>query len=110
MMYHAYTVYDRKSLQYNPPFFMVADGAAVRAFQELANDPETSVGRHPGDYVLYRVGDYDDASGQLLPGTPTHVSDALPLVRVQAALPFDRPLRSDAVSNGSAADPVPFKE
>ncbi|WNK12512.1 MAG: nonstructural protein [Microvirus sp.] len=89
-MLHAYTVYDRKALQYHAPWFAVTDGAAVRSFADLANDPSTTVGRHPGDYVLYRLGSYDDAAGLLLPSTaPVHVSDALPLVRAQPELPID---------------------
>lgn len=105
MILHAYTIYDRKALQYHAPFFAVADGAALRSFMDLANDPQTTVGRHPGDYVLYRCGSYDDASGQLLPVSALdHVSDALPLVRPQHPLPFDQPHRP----NGSAADNLTF--
>lgn len=99
MILHAYTIYDRKALQYHSPFFAVADGAALRSFMDLANDPNTSVGRHPGDYVLYRCGAYDDASGSMLPVSALeHVSDALPLVRAQSGLPFDqvRLQRTDA--------------
>lgn len=87
MNLYAYSVYDRKALQYHAPFFAVADGSAVRSFQDLANDNNTTVGRHPGDYVLYKVGTYDDAKGALLPLSPIeHVCDALSLVRVQAPL------------------------
>lgn len=103
MILHAYTIYDRKALQYHAPFFAVADGAALRSFMDLANDPQTSVGRHPGDYVLYRCGAYDDAAGLLLPIAPVeHVSDALPLVRATQALPFDRPHLTDAANKNGA--------
>lgn len=87
MNLHAYSIYDRKALQYHPPFFAAADGSAARTFQDLANDPQTTIGRHPSDYVLYRVGGWDDATGILsvdLP--PQHVVDALSLVRAQPAL------------------------
>lgn len=90
MIVNAYTIYDRKALTYSPPFFAVADGAAVRMFQDLAGDNGTQVGRHPGDFVLYRCGAYDDASGSLLPVTALqHIVDALALVSRQSALPFD---------------------
>ena len=82
MIIHAYTIYDRKALQYHSPFFAVADGAALRSFSDLANDPNTTIGKHPGDYVLYRAGAWDDASGQLLPVTVLeHIADASALVR-----------------------------
>lgn len=85
MILHAYSVYDRKALSYYAPFFAVADGAALRSFMDLANDPQTNVGRHPGDYVLYRVGGFDDSSGLLLPVVNIeHISDAMALVKQQA--------------------------
>lgn len=90
MIHHAFTIYDRKALIYSPPFFAVADGAAVRMFQDLVGDSGTQVGRHPGDFVLYRCGGYDDSNGSLLPVTALeHIVDALALVPRGAPLPFD---------------------
>lgn len=98
MILHAYSVYDRKALQYHAPFFAVTDGAALRSFMELANDPNTMVGRHPADYVLFRCGAFDDSAGGLLPSSPIeHVSDALPLVRPQPSI-----FPADAKPNGAA--------
>lgn len=96
MILHAYSIYDRKSLHYHSPFFAVADGAALRSFMDLANDTQTTIGRHPIDYVLYRVGGFDDASGLLLPTTgPEHVSDALPLVREQRTFDYSAPVNAN---------------
>lgn len=105
MILHAYTIYDRKALQYHQPFFAVADGAAVRMLSDIANDPNTSIGRHPSDYVLYRCGGYDDSNGQLLPVTALqHITDALPLVQARSSLPFDpQPLAAAR----TAPQPVP---
>lgn len=92
---NAYTIYDRKALTYSPPFFQVADGAAVRMFQDLVGDTNTNVGRHPGDFVLFRCGAYDDSNGSLLPVTALqHLVDAAALVPVQPPLPFDPPRRT----------------
>lgn len=104
MNLYAYTVYDRKALQYHAPFFAVADGAAVRSFMDLANDLQTNVGRHPGDYVLYRCGAYNDLNGELLSvGALVHIADALSLVRQQPTI-FDPPARTDAA--GVRPEPV----
>lgn len=90
MMQHAYTLYDRKALIYSPPFWAVADGAAVRIVQDLASTTDNQVGRHPGDFVLYRCGGYDDSSGQLLPVTALqHIVDVLALAPRPNPLPFD---------------------
>jgi len=95
MLLKAYSIYDRKALQYHAPFFSTADAAAVRSLTDLANDTSTTVGRHPDDYVLYCVGTFDDASGGLLSGgvPPAHVVDAITLVRHQPSLfPASAPL------------------
>lgn len=101
MIINAYTLYDRKALSYSPPFFAVSDGVAVRMLGDLAQDTNTTVGRHPADYVLYRCGAYDDQSGSLLPVSALqHIIDALAVLPQQGALPFAGPHRSDA--NGAA--------
>lgn len=83
MRINAYTLYDRKSLVYHNPFFALTDGAATRIVSDIVGDPNTSVGRHPNDYVLYRVGTYDDSLGLMLSESPIqHVIDANALVRI----------------------------
>lgn len=89
MLLRAYSIFDNKALQYNPPFYAATDGAAVRSLQDIVNDPNTSVGRHPADYILYCVGTWDDGKGRFEPMSPLlHVMDAISLVRIQKDLPF----------------------
>lgn len=89
MLLRCYSVFDRKALQYFPPFHSSTDGAAVRSFGDLANDPATNVGRHPNDFVLFYVGEYDDQKGAMLPVSPlVHVADAIALVQVAPPLPL----------------------
>ncbi|UDN67749.1 nonstructural protein [robinz microvirus RP_107] len=86
MVLHGYSIFDRKAMVYHAPFFAVSDGSASRSVADLASDTNTTVGRHPGDYVLYRVGGWDDAAGILLPIVPiVHVVDALSLVPARPA-------------------------
>lgn len=89
MLIRAYTVYDNKALVYAPPFFAATDGAAVRMFQDVANDLNTSIGQHPGDFSLWWCGMYDDQKGIFQPNVPlAHVIDAAALVKAQAVLPL----------------------
>jgi len=84
MKTNAYTIYDRKALIYNAPFFVATDGVATRELSNLVNDPNTTIGRHPNDYVLYCCGAYDDQLGSLLPESPLrHVMDASALVKLE---------------------------
>lgn len=89
MILNAYAIFDRKALQYHPPFFASTDGAAVRSLGDLVGDLNTTVGRHPNDYVLFLVGRYDDQNGSFLPISPlVHVVDAISLAPAKHELPF----------------------
>lgn len=94
MILKAYSLFDNKALQYHPPFYASTDAAAIRAVRDLVDDPNTSVGRHPKDYTLYNVGQYDDSNGLFMAQQPLmHVVDAVALVRLDsppATLPFVR--------------------
>lgn len=67
MKLNAYCVFDSKVEAYLTPFFMRADGEATRACQQAMSDPNHNFCRYPADYTLFRVGEFDDASGRLLP-------------------------------------------
>lgn len=106
-MLYCYSIFDRKALQYHPPFHASTDGSAVRSFADLVNDASSTISRHPGDYVLYRIGTYDDQKGQMLGIWPlVHVIDAIALVPIQKSLPLaDPPAQLDMAGwlNGKEA-------
>lgn len=81
MMLNCYSLFDVKALIYNAPFFQHNDAVAKRMVSDLVTDMNTSVGRHPADYILYCVGTYNDQNGQLTPIDPRrHVCDAVSLL------------------------------
>lgn len=63
-------VFDKAVEAYGQPFFVRALGEAQRQFIDAINDEKTPYHAHPGDYDLYHLGDYDDASGLLVACTP----------------------------------------
>lgn len=67
MILHAYSVYDLKGAAFAAPFFMHTDAIAIRMFSDTVADPSHPIARHPEDYQLYRLGDFDDATGQIVP-------------------------------------------
>lgn len=60
-----YSVYDCKAEAYMQPFFMATKGLAIRGFEQLVNDPKTTVNKHPEDFTLFEIGEFDDTSGQI---------------------------------------------
>lgn len=92
MILNAYTLFDNKALVYSPPFFVNTDGAAVRMVGDLVTDPNTSVGRHPGDFSLFCVGTFSDANASIEPTLPIrHVIDAVALVPAAPARDLFQP-------------------
>lgn len=84
MLIHAYTVFDNKTLTYSPPFFQPAHGAAVRMFSDLAQDTNTTIGRHPTDYALFCIGVFDDQTGFIKAlDQREHIVDAMSLLPKQ---------------------------
>lgn len=47
------------------PMFFLHTGQALRTWEELVNDPKTVMGRHPMDFRLVEIGDFDDANARL---------------------------------------------
>lgn len=64
MVLKAFSIFDIKAEVFSPPFFMTTHGEAIRAFKDLANDPNTTVGRHPSDFRLMCIGTFDNCSGK----------------------------------------------
>lgn len=58
----AYAVLDSKVGAYMRPFFMQSKGQATRSWIDIANDPTSEIGKHPEDYTLFEIAEYDDTS------------------------------------------------
>jgi len=65
MFLNAYSIYDVKAGIFSQPYFSVNNAAAVRAFAQVANDPGNQIAVNPEDYVLYKVGTFNDQTGDL---------------------------------------------
>lgn len=61
-----YSIKDVK-IGYGMPFMLVNDLVATRTFTELINDTSTEVSKHPLDMELWKVGEWDEATGTITP-------------------------------------------
>lgn len=71
-----FSIFDKKALVYNTPFFAVNDRVAVRSLCDLCSDSRSFVSKHPEDYALYFLGSFDDSTGVVAPTTPSVVCEA----------------------------------
>ncbi|AXL15135.1 nonstructural protein [Microviridae sp.] len=60
-----FSIYDQKVQVFNTPFFMVNQQIAKRAFSDLMQEEGTTINKHPKDFALYELGEYDDSTGKL---------------------------------------------
>lgn len=67
-------VHDRAINAYMQPFFTPALGAGVRAFQDEINNEQSPMHKHPDDYDLYHLGEFDTETGNFTSITPTQIA------------------------------------
>lgn len=65
MLLQVFSIFDVKAKCFGQPFFMSHNGMALRAFSDLVGEKGTNVNKHPEDFKLYKLGEYDDNSGEL---------------------------------------------
>lgn len=58
-------VFDRAISSYGRPIFVTHTGEAVRGFIDEREKSDTQVGKHPEDFSLYHIGEYDDGNGHI---------------------------------------------
>ncbi len=80
MKFRVFTVYDVKANAYLPPFVLPETGMAVRTFADAINDKDHAFGKHPGDYTLFDIGLFNDATGLLDGESPKSVHNGIELV------------------------------
>lgn len=51
---------DRAINAYMRPFFAQSTGQAIRMFQDEVNNKEGEIHKHPDDYDLYHLGEWND--------------------------------------------------
>lgn len=65
MKLNIYSIYDSASGLYSRPFFTQSDAESVRSFSDIAIDSDHPIGKHPEDYTLFRIGNFDDNTALL---------------------------------------------
>lgn len=67
MKFLVFSVLDAKSEAYGMPLFFAAKGQAIRAFDDQVNSQESLISKHPKDFTLCHIGEFDDTTGLLVP-------------------------------------------
>lgn len=59
-------VFDEKAQVFATPYFMENEAVAKRIFQGETVNNQSVIGNHPGDFSLYKMGEYDNVSGEII--------------------------------------------
>lgn len=71
-----FSIFDSKGKIYSDPFYALNQSIAKRMFENLSNDPQTDVFKHPNDFQLFHVGEYDDQNGCIEQKNIVHICSA----------------------------------
>lgn len=66
MIYTVVSVFDAGVSAYGRPVFVAGPGASVRSFQDEVNRAadDNTMFKYPGDFALFKLGTFDDATGR----------------------------------------------
>ena len=67
MILKYYAIRDKQVEAFLSPFSARTDGEAIRMFSNAIQDKNTEFSRHPGDFDLYLVADWNDQIGSFTP-------------------------------------------
>lgn len=65
MIHQMFSIYDSKAYAFLPPFFLPTPEMAIRTFESCANEPGHMFCKHPFDFNLFHIGEFDDATGEI---------------------------------------------
>lgn len=82
MMLAVFGIFDSGVSAWMPPLYFRNKGEALRWFIEAVNNPETKLSKHPSDYSLFELGQWNDITCEwkILPA-PDRLGLAIEFVR-----------------------------
>lgn len=66
-MLNVYALYDVKSQSFADPFYAVNNYVAMRILAGVICEGDSYIAKFPEDYRCYKLGEFDDKKGKLIP-------------------------------------------
>lgn len=79
MKLKVFSVFDSKAAYFGQPFFDQSENSAIRNFADAVNDssnPNNMWNKHPEDFSLFNIGEFDNETGQIEKQLPLSVITA----------------------------------
>lgn len=100
MKLKVFAIYDSKAEAYMQPFMMQTRGQAIRSFSDLVNDGKSQLNKHPEDFTLFEIADFEDQKGIYTP-LKTHASCGIAIEFVQLQALPNRKLSDNVITDPS---------
>lgn len=75
-MMKIYAIFDEAIESYGQPIFTRTAGQALRSFSDEVKNPESPFNKHPEDYSIYYMGEFNEQTGIITPADPTRLARA----------------------------------
>lgn len=73
MKVNIYTIKDLKAERSIQPFYRDKDEVMIRDFEMSVTSEDNPLGKNPEDYVLLRIGEWDDETNEIYGHQPVHI-------------------------------------
>lgn len=87
MIVKCYAVLDSKIADFHLAIFDIKHEGAIRQFSDAVNDKQTKWNRHPEDYSLWYVGNFDTGKGIMEGALPENLVNAVAIVSLRDPAP-----------------------
>lgn len=87
MLLKIYSIKDSKAAAYGTPFFQPTRGLALRAFIDLSMDSQSMPAKHPSDFALFELGEFDQLTGMITYSEPEFLGYAADFIDAIQANP-----------------------
>lgn len=95
MIVKLFSVFDSKASFFGQPFVDQSEASAIRNFADACADgsnPANLWHKHPEDFSLFQVGEFDNLSGEMIPCLPKSLVTASALVSLNGKTPIQQEL------------------
>ena len=72
-----YVIKDNAVEAFGQPFFVKAQGMAVRMFMDESKNQESQINKHPEDFELWSIGEFDELTGHIIQNSIERVARAI---------------------------------
>lgn len=72
MILNIFSIYDSKIESYMKPFYCNTKGEAIRMFSDGLKESDSLISKHPEDFTLFHLGEYDDSTAKFTPLETPH--------------------------------------